>query len=52
MQCEGRSWFIGVPLYTNEIAVAGTTTMIEAVLVDPYVNARSATPSDVLDGDG
>jgi hypothetical protein len=48
---EDRSWFVGVPIYTNEIAVAGTTTVIEAVVADPRLNAHRATPDDVLDSD-
>ncbi|MDQ1695223.1 MAG: hypothetical protein QOJ03_576 [Frankiaceae bacterium] len=48
---EDRSWFIGAPIYTNEIAVAGPTDVVEAVLRDPHLNARSATPDDELDID-
>jgi hypothetical protein len=48
---EDRSWFVGVPIYTNEIAVAGTTMVIEAVLADPRLNAHRSTPDDVLDSD-
>ena len=46
-----RSWFVGVPIYTNEIAVAGTTVVIDAVLADSRLNARRAMPDDVLDID-
>jgi hypothetical protein len=48
---EDRSWFAGAPIYTNEIAVAGTTAMIDAVLTDRRLTARRATPDDVLDID-
>lgn len=48
---EDRSWFVGAPIYTNEIAVAGTTMVIDAVVADPRVNAHLATPDDVLDID-
>jgi hypothetical protein len=48
---EDRSWFVGAPIYTHEIAVAGTTVAIDAVVDDPRLNARRATPDDVLDID-
>jgi hypothetical protein len=48
---DGRSWFIGIPIYTNEIAVAGTTAVIDAVVADRRLNARRATPDDVIDID-
>jgi hypothetical protein len=48
---EDRSWFVGVPEYTNEIAVAGTTDVVDAVVADRRLNARRATPDDVLDID-
>ena len=48
---EDRSWFVGVPIYTNEISVAGTTVVVNAVVADPRLNARAATPDDVLDSD-
>lgn len=48
---EDRSWFVGAPIYTNEIAVAGTTEVVDAVVAHPRLNARRATPDDVLDGD-
>lgn len=48
---EDRSWFVGAPIYTNEIAVAGTTMEIDAVVADPRLNAHRATPDDVLDID-
>jgi hypothetical protein len=48
---EDRSWFVGVPTYTNEIAVAGTTVIVDAVVADPRLNARLGTPDDVLDID-
>lgn len=48
---EDRSWFVGAPIYTNEIAVAGTTMVVDAVVDDPRLNARRATPDDVLDID-
>jgi len=48
---EDRSWFVGVPIYTNEIAVAGTTVVVDALIADPQLSARRATPDDVLDTD-
>jgi hypothetical protein len=48
---EDRSWFVGAPIYTNEIAVAGTTVVVDTVVDDPRLNARRATPDDVLDID-
>jgi hypothetical protein len=48
---EDRSWFVGAPIYTNEIAVAGTADVIGAVLAESQLNARRATPDDILDGD-
>jgi hypothetical protein len=45
---EDRSWFVGVPIYTNEIAVAGTTVVVDAVVADRRLNAHRATPDDVL----
>jgi hypothetical protein len=46
-----RSWFIGAPIYTNEIAVAGPTGVIDAVLADPLLLARTATRDEELDID-
>ena len=48
---EDRSWFVGAPVYTNEIALAGTTMVVDAVLADPRLKAHRATPGDVLDID-
>jgi hypothetical protein len=48
---QDRSWFVGAPIYTNEIAVAGTTSVIDAVVAEPRLNAHRATPDDVLDSD-
>ena len=48
---EDRSWFVGVPIYANEIAVAGTRVLVNAILTDQRLNAHPATPDDVLDID-
>lgn len=45
---EDRSWFVGAPIYTNEMAVAGTTMVVDAVVADPRLSAHRATPDDVL----
>jgi hypothetical protein len=42
---------VGVPIYANEIAVAGTRALVDAVLADRRLGARPATPNDVLDID-
>jgi hypothetical protein len=46
-----RSWFVGAPIYTNEIAVAGSVEMVDAVLEDQRLDARRAMPDDDLDID-
>ena len=48
---EDRSWFVGAPIYTNEIAVAGTTKLVDAVLGLQSLKARRATPDDILEGE-
>ena len=48
---DDRSWFVGVPIYTNEIAVGGTAALVDAILADARLDARRATPDDVLDID-
>jgi hypothetical protein len=40
-----------VPIYANEIAVAGTRVLVNAILTDQRLNAHPATPNDVLDID-
>jgi hypothetical protein len=46
-----RSWFVGVPIYTNEIAIGGAPEIIAAVLADQGLHARPASPDDILDID-
>jgi hypothetical protein len=48
---DDRSWFVGMPIYTNEIAVAGTAAAIDALVAAPRLDGRRATPEDVLDID-
>jgi len=45
---EDRSWFIGAPIYTREMAVGGTTEAVAAVIGDRRLGARRATPGDDL----
>lgn len=49
---EDRSWFIGAPIYTAEIAVGADAQIIQAVLDAPSLGARRAERGDVLEGDG
>jgi hypothetical protein len=46
-----RSWFLGAPIWTNEIAIAGTNALIDAIIGEPRLHARHATPDDELDID-
>jgi hypothetical protein len=46
---KNRSWFVGAPIYTNEIAVAGTTAIVAAIVGDTRLRARCATPDEELD---
>ena len=48
---EDRSWFAGVPIYTSEIAVAGSAALIDPVIAEARLGARRATPDDVLAGE-
>ena len=48
---DDRSWFVGAPIYTNEIAVAGPSDVIDAVLADPRLLARTTTLDEELDID-
>jgi hypothetical protein len=48
---EDRAWFAGVPIYTNEIAVAGSTVLIDALIAEPRLGARRETPDDALEGE-
>ncbi|MBJ7332445.1 MAG: hypothetical protein JHC95_21295 [Solirubrobacteraceae bacterium] len=46
---EDRSWFVGIPIYSNEIAIAGSSAVIDAVVTG--LHARRATTDDNLDSD-
>jgi hypothetical protein len=51
---EDRSWFIGAPIYTREIAVGADGRIIRAVLDAPRLHAlgvRRAKRDEVLQGD-
>jgi hypothetical protein len=48
---EDHSWFVGAPIYTNEIAIAGTSTVVDALIADPLLNAYRVTQDDDLDID-
>lgn len=39
---EDRSWFVGAPIYTEDIAVAGSADMVRAVLTDPLLHGLGA----------
>lgn len=45
---EDRSWCVGAPIYTREIAVGGSAALVDALLAAPDLAARRATPDDVL----
>ncbi len=46
---EDRAWCVGAPIYTEEIAVAGTADMVRAVLDDPLLHGLGARPARVED---
>jgi hypothetical protein len=48
---EDRSWFVGAPIYTNEFAMGGSRDVVDAILGDARLAARTATPDDQLDID-
>lgn len=48
---EHRRWFLGLPIYTAEVALGGPAELVGAVLADARLEAREATPSTVLDID-
>ncbi|MBO3095590.1 hypothetical protein [Cellulomonas dongxiuzhuiae] len=48
---EDRSWFVGVPIYTREVAVGASAAVVDALLADPGLAARRVEPGDVLDID-
>lgn len=48
---EDRSWFVGIPIYSNDIAVAGSGELIDAMSTAPLPGMRRAARGDVLDID-
>ncbi|MGF0118241.1 hypothetical protein ACQFYA_18260 [Promicromonospora sp. Marseille-Q5078] len=48
---EDRSWFLGMPICTVEVALGGPVDLVDGVLAEERLEARRATPSTVLDGD-
>lgn len=48
---DDRSWFLGAPAYTREIAVAAAPGVVAALVADPGTAARRAEPADLLDID-
>jgi hypothetical protein len=48
---DDRSWVVGTPIYSNEIAVAGSGEVVDSVLGHAQLSTRRATPEDDLDID-
>ena len=48
---EDRSWFVGIPIYSDDIAIGGSDVLIDALSAVPLLETRRATRSDVLDID-
>jgi hypothetical protein len=48
---DDRSWFVGVPIYTTEIAIAGSLPVIDAIVGDPKLDARRVSADYELEGD-
>jgi hypothetical protein len=48
---EDRSWFVAIPIYSNDIAIGGSDVLINALSAVPPLAARQATRSEVLDID-
>jgi hypothetical protein len=48
---DDRSWFVGAPIYTSELAVGASADVIDAVLADTRLLARTAAPDEILDID-
>ncbi|HEY6890873.1 MAG TPA: hypothetical protein VI300_23930 [Solirubrobacter sp.] len=48
---EDRTWFVGTPIDSSEIAIAGPSKLIDAVLDNTRLSTRRATPDDDLDID-
>lgn len=48
---EHQVWFLGMPIYTAEVALGGPADLVAAVLDDPCLGARAAEPGTELDVD-
>jgi hypothetical protein len=48
---EDRSWFVGIPIYSNDIAIGGSDVLFDALSAVPPLETRRATRSEVLDID-
>jgi len=48
---DDRSWCVGAPIYTREVAVGATAAVVDALVADSRLTARPATPDDLLDID-
>lgn len=48
---DDRSWFLGAPIYTNEVAVGGSSGLAASLLAEAALGARVVQVDDVLDGD-
>ena len=46
-----RAWFIGIPIYTAEIAIGASAAMIDAIINDPAIDARRVGTDYELDID-
>ncbi|MFF2452986.1 hypothetical protein [Isoptericola sp. NPDC058082] len=48
---EHRAWFLGLPIYTAEVALGGPAELVATVLDDARLGARAAAPGTELDID-
>ncbi|GIG41872.1 hypothetical protein [Cellulomonas phragmiteti] len=46
---DDRTWCVGVPIHTREIAVAASADVVDALVADLGLGARRASPDDLLD---
>jgi len=46
---DDRTWFVGAPIYTREIAVGAATHVVDALVANPALAARRVAPHDTLD---
>jgi hypothetical protein len=48
---EDRSWFVGIPIYSDDIAIGGSVGLIDALTAVPRLQTRRAARGDLLDID-